>query len=172
MSFVDAARGGNELKLRKTYYYRVSETVPNVMSIRIRDQLPQGIVMRVSAASAMAGLASTLTSATMIEVRLYDAFTTENIYDSSQFSTPGSTTQGPYVILGYYTAIMGAGAAAAGQYVFSPCAPVVSRSTGNGVWKIVLYDVATGAPALAEVLGPGFSVALDVRAGGPIVYAN
>lgn len=172
MSYVDAARGGTDLKVRKTYYYRVTGTVPNVMTVNIKDQLPQSVVMRVSAAAALAGVTVSLNSSTMLELRLYDAFTCENIYDSSQFAPGTNAVSGGYVILGYFTVIMGAGASTAGQYVFMPCAPVVSRSTGNGQWRVVLYNVATGAPVAAGLTGNAFSMAVDVRAGGSILYAN
>lgn len=168
MSFIDAARGGADAKVRKCYYVSgVVSTVGVDYTFHLNDQLPSNYVLRIQGSGCISGVlgAANISSTSLIEARLYGAFTTERIYSSNQ--------EGGYVTLGWANPVLGTGdlADGAGQWIFTPAPPVEARSTQAGQWRIRLFDVSTNAN-VATTAVTAWSFAVDVRAGGPIIYEN
>jgi hypothetical protein len=177
MSWIDAAHGGADAKVRRCFYLRgvavggAGNRLPEGadITVRLNDQLPQNYVLRVQGAGCMGGVAG-LTAATampstyLVEARLYGAFTTERIYESQN--------EGGYIVLGWFTAIAGAGDTnGGGAWLWQQAPPVEARSTGNGMWRLRLFNHGTNATLLPAAFS-AYSFAIDVRAGGPVSYPN
>lgn len=166
MSWIDSGAGGADVKIRRSYYLRGLSADTGDQTYRINDQLPNNMVFRVSAQAALSGtITNTVVSTQLIELRIYNAFTNERVYDSSQ--------QSSFLVMGWFIPVNGSGANAtgAGSYLWTPAPPVESRSMGTGRWRIQFYDISTDA-TISSAQFAAFAIGVDVRSGGVPSYPN
>lgn len=168
MSWVDQQQGQlADDPVRRVFYFRT--TLGN-QSFYLTDQVPQQIVLRVSAVASFSS-SSTLTVAIVnagtvsrvLELRMYDAFSTERTWNSKN--------ETPYILLGYFFQnSMNNTTTVIVPFSFTP-APAVETFSMSPRWNFVLYDPGTGT-SVPDGYIQSVSIAVDVRRGGKIIYTN
>lgn len=168
MSWTDPSVSRGRQLLRKCFYLRATLANGGTKTFTINDQLPVGDTFRVSA-SGQATATATYTAevASVLEVRLYNAFNVAHVTDTSSGSLSAATQQ--YIILG--TLSYQISSAGVRNLVFLPSAPVWVNGFSSNVWTVIIYSCDKNAIVTAAEIG-SWSFAVDVREGGDLKFLN
>lgn len=122
----------------------------------VAEQFPADVLYRVRCSFA-ANANNSITSTGLVELRLYNAVSTERIYDATVGGAPG------YYVCGWLRSARNTNTL--GGCDFTPSPTLFCRTMNSGVWRLVFYDLSTSAVMTSTTI-TNFVLVLQARVGG------